>query len=366
MSDSFKPKHRLDQWVLSELHTLIQTVTDSVEKYDLMNATRPFLTFVDNLSNWYIRRSRRRFWKSESDTDKDEAYQTLYTVLVNLSKMLAPFMPFLADEMYKNLVPEGKESVHLEDFPRASRKFIKGLLNEEIRIIRQIVNLGHSVRAKSNIKVRQPLSKLQIALPADISPELIEHHRDVILEELNVKEIEFLDEVSGLVKSIVLPNAKLLGPKYGKDVQEIIRLCKEGKFEIGKDGIIKVGEFTLNSTEVEIGYQGIGSLGVASSDGCTVLLDTELTNPLIEEGIARDLIRALQDMRKEANYQVSDRIFIAIECEDLKIATAVTNFADYIRRETLANELQQGGDFEWDLEKIVEVDGKKVKVGVRK
>lgn len=367
LSDTFKPKYRLDQWILSELHTLIDTVTKQMDDYNLMNATRPFLNFADNLSNWYIRRSRRRFWKSENDTDKDQAYQTLYTVLFNLSCLLAPFMPFLADEMYRNLASGRKESVHLEDWPKASRKYIKLLLNEEIHIIRHIVNLGHSVRAKVGMKVRQPLAKLQIALPENVSSELIQAHQDVILEELNVKTLEFLDEVSGIVKQIVLPNPKILGPKYGKSLQDILRLCREGHFQILSDGSVKVSEWTLFSSEVEIGYEGLGNIGVArSGEGFTVLLDTELTNPLIEEGIARDFVRFLQDMRKEAGYQVSDYIFIAIETSDPKIAVSVTNFADYIRRETLAQELQRHGDFDWDMEKIVEVDGKKVKLGVRK
>ncbi|MCC6643824.1 isoleucine--tRNA ligase, partial [Candidatus Peregrinibacteria bacterium] len=186
----FKPKHALDKWILSELNALIQVVGSEMEGYNMMKATRPMVEFVDNLSNWYVRRSRRRFWKSENDQDKDEAYQTLYTALVIFSRMLAPFMPFMAEEIYQNLT--GNESVHLTDWPEFRKQFVDKKINQQNFMVRSIVALGHQIRAKNKIKVRQPLSKVEIALPDGIDLKSIKSQIDVIAEELNVKEVEFL------------------------------------------------------------------------------------------------------------------------------------------------------------------------------
>lgn len=364
----FKPKYKLDQWILSELHQLITDVTSHMDNYNLTLSTRPFVDFVDNLSNWYIRRSRRRFWKSENDQDKFEAYQTLYTVLVTLSQLLAPFMPYIADAMYRNLTKgnaDAKESVHLADWPKVKRSYIRPLFNEEVKIIRSIVTLGHAVRAKAGIRVRQPLKKVQIAVPESIGNELVLDQKDVVMEELNVKELEMVSDVADFVTRVVTPNPKVLGPKYGKDVQKIIQLCKEGKFEIREDGRVEVDNFVLEKGEFELGYKGQEGYDVESKDGISVILDTEITSELHAEGHARGLVRLIQEMRKEAGYNVSDRIYVWIESAG-EIERAVTQFADYIRRETLATELQQKGDFEWDLEKEEDVEGIKIKLGIRK
>ncbi|MEK7528821.1 MAG: class I tRNA ligase family protein, partial [Patescibacteria group bacterium] len=183
----FIPKNKLDQWILSELHSLVNEITMYMDDYNLTRATRPMLDFVDNLSNWYIRRSRRRFWKSENDADKNEAYQTLYHVLVTLSKAMAPFTPFIADAMFRNLTD--RESVHLENWPAVEKTYLKESLNDEVRIIRKIVTLGHSVRAQRNIKVRQPLATVHIALPQNVNEKLIREYETVIVEELNVKQL---------------------------------------------------------------------------------------------------------------------------------------------------------------------------------
>ncbi|MBP7057745.1 isoleucine--tRNA ligase [Candidatus Gracilibacteria bacterium] len=358
----FMPSHKLDQWILSELNQLIGTVTAELEEYNLMKASRPIIDFVDNLSNWYIRRSRRRFWKSENDNDKNDAYQTLYMVLVELSKLLAPFMPYLADEIYTNL--KGEESVHLVDWPKVREEYIKQDLNDENRLIRQIVTLGHAVRDKANIKVRQPLALVQIGLPANSSVDVMAS-QDVICEELNVKGLDILKDVGEYVKRVVTPNAKVIGPKYGAKVQEIIRLAKTGEFEIKEDGSVKIGDVILSNDEVEVGYAGKEGYDVASADGLSVILDTVITDDLKDEGIARDIIRMLQDLRKEAGYNVDDRIYIFIETQDA-IRKAVTVHADYILKETLAIELQDHGQFEWDKEKIFDLEGTKVKVAVRR
>lgn len=366
----FAPSHKLDQWILSQLHQLIKIVTEEMDNYNLTRATRPMLDFVDSLSNWYIRRSRRRFWKSENDADKFEAYQTLYTVLVEFSKLLAPFMPFLADSIYKNLTTSLKvgssrseTSVHLADWPKADKAYIKAALNQEHFVIRQIVTLGHSVRDKANIKVRQPLALAQVGLPANVDEKMVLAQKEVICEELNVKDLQILKDVSEFVQRVAIPNAKVLGPRYGKNVQTIIRKAKEGEFEVGADNTVRIGDFTLGPDEVEVGFHGRKGYDVASSNGISVVLDTKITDELRQEGQAREIVRMIQDLRKEAGYNVDDRIYILVEAAG-EVGAAVLAFADYIKRETLAIELQNKGDMEWDKERVADVDGVRVRVVV--
>lgn len=371
----FAPKHALDKWVLSELNTLIKTVTDEMENYNIMRATRPMVEFIDNLSNWYVRRSRRRFWKSENDNDKNEAYQTLYTVLVLFSKMLAPFMPFMAEEMYQNLT--GGESVHLEDWPEYRKRFVDAKLNEENYLVRSIVTLGHQVRANNKIKVRQPLSLVEVALPATADQKNVLKQMDVIAEELNVKEVRFMDieALGDRIKKVLKPNAKLLGPKFGSLVQKIIGEAKEGHFieengEVVMTNLKVEGDIQVRLTGEEFVLETTSSgesvdTDAASESGITVILHTKVTDELLAEGYARDLVRIVQDLRKEADYNVSDHIILDV-IADKPLADAITVHADYIRRETLADELIQKGEMEWDKEIHTEIDFHKVRVSVKK
>lgn len=372
--DGWKPNdkqvpitNKLDEWIMSELNALIEEVTQQMEGYNLTKATRPLLTFVDNLSNWYIRRSRRRFWKSENDGDKNAAYQTLYTVLTNFSLLLAPFMPSIADAIFKNLT--GKTSVHLEDWPKANPKLIRSKLNEEFRTIRTIVSLALRIRAKKNIKVRQPLANLMLALPKHIHQSLIGQYRDVILEELNVKNISFESEGRIATPTITVDSRKV-GPRFGGETQKIIGLSRTGDYSIKADGSVhfpKEGKalYILNKDEVNTGYKGCEGFDVESEDGILVGLDTVVTKELSEEGSVRDIVRFLQELRKKANYGISDRIYVYISGSK-QILEAVTRFADFIKKETLAIELREGGDFEWDSEETIEIDGAQVKLGVKK
>jgi len=365
----FRPEHVLDQWIISELQVLIQNTTVAMDSYNLMDATRPMVAFADDLSNWYVRRSRRRFWKSESDKDKRSAYQTLYFVLFRLSQLIAPFMPFLAESMFLGLsrgLPEMSESVHLTDWPDSVSRLLKPLLNEEMHIVRQIVNLGHSARAAAFVKVRQPLAGATIACPDEVSQEVIEKYLDVILEELNVKKLEFVKELTGRVTVRYTPRSKVLGPKFGSDVQAIIRMVKAGDVVSLRDGTYQVGDFTLTHEDLEVGYEGKEGTGVASQNGYTLILDTVITDELLDEGIARDVVRFVQELRKEAHYEVSDRILLAVETPDPKVRAAVTSFADYIRRETLAQELQQSGSFDADIRKNVDFDGVTISLALAK
>ena len=357
------PAHKLDQWMLSRLNGLITEVTTNMEEYNLSKATRPMVDFVDDLSNWYLRRSRRRFWKSDNDADKTEAYQTLYTVLVTFSKLLAPFMPFMADEIYRNLTSE--DSVHLVAWPVADATFQNPALDEEIALGRLVVNLGHAIRGKKKLRVRQPLNKVIVGLPKSVNPAIVELQKEVILEELNVKNLELLKDAGEVAELAALPNAKLLGPKYGKDVQTIINECKQGNFVIQPDGKVTVAGFTLEPEEVELAYRGKAGMDVEADGGVVVALDTQITDALYEEGLMREVVRLVQDLRKEANYQVSDRIELLIKTEG-KLEDAILHFSDVIKEETLAVELQVSGDLESDLEKEFTVDEFSGKLAVKK
>ena len=235
-----------------------------------------------------------------------------------------------------------------------------------MHIVRQIVNLGHSARATASIKVRQPLAKVSIACPIDINVEMVEKYLEIILDELNVKEIEFIQELGDRVKLRYTPRSKILGPKFGRDVQDIIRMVKSGEIASLGGGKYQVGQFTLTDEDIEIGYEAKDGAGVASENGYTLLLDTTITQQLVQEGIARDVVRFVQDMRKEANYAVSDRIQLVVETDDIPTRDAVTAFADYIRRETLAEELQQSGSFSCDLKKELDLDGISITLGIFK
>ena len=353
----------------------MKELTEEMDKYDLQKATTPIVKFIDSLTNWYIRQSRRRFWKSESDTDKDSAYATLYYCLVRISQIIAPFTPFVAEEIYTNLT--NQESVHLSDWPEFDLKKIDLKLNKEVALTQQIVALGHAIRANKKIKVRQPLNELQVAISGDFDTGKLE--QDIILEELNVKNFAILLNPTDIAETVIKPNGKALGPKYGKNVQNIIKEAKAGNFErlVEKTNgdtemsKIKVLDFILEPDEYEIHYVGKAGLDVASEGGVVVGLDTELTTELRMEGAARDTVRFIQDMRKEVDYKVSDRIDTYI-FTDGDISTALDAHGDYIREETLTNSLiistvdEVEAKDQWDLWKEQEVEGHTLLIGMKK
>ncbi len=361
--ETFSPKNKLDKWILSELYALIGEVSENMDQYNLTKACRPMLDFVDNLSNWYVRRSRRRFWKSGNDTEKQEAYQTLFMVLRDFSKILAPFMPFMADEIYQNLT--GKESVHLADWPNVKEEMVDTYLNNEVYFLRLIVNLGHAVRAKAKIKVRQPLSLVSVALPEGVDPQLVLSEKNVILEELNVKDLKIIKEAGELVEYQLTPNPRVLGPKYGGDVKKILNLAREGKFELIEDGKVRLGDFVLDKDEFEVGYQGKEGYDLESEEGLVVMLDTFVSEELAMEGLAREVVRHIQEIRKEAEFEVDDRIILWLTASG-ELEKAIESHADYIKRETLSDELINQGDLEWDFEKELTIEGQKIKIAVKR
>jgi len=329
-------QNKLDQWILQELNKLIVQEIEYMESYDLQKASNLIYQFVDNLTNWYIRRSRRRFWKSEDDSDKQMAYQTLYTVLTKLCQVIAPFMPFISEEIYRNLT--GGESVHLSDYPTPESLKSTSHLSEEMFMAKTIVSLGLAARAKVRIKVRQPLSKIEIALGDQYDPKLLDEQRDIIKEELNVKEVKFIKDPKNLATVIAKLNAKLLGPKYGKEVQKIIAEAKAGKFERLENGSIKVLSFELTPDEIEIAYIGKDGADVETEEGILIALNTDLTLELEQEGVARDLVRQIQDLRKAADYDVDNRITIALINADPDV---IEIWGDYIKEETLADSIEK-------------------------
>jgi len=324
-----KLENPLDKWIVSKLVEITTDVNTTMEKYDLQKSTE-IGTFIDDLTNWYIRRSRRRFWKSENDDDKNQAYQTLHFVLSNISKLIAPFMPFISEEIFTNL--EGLESVHLSNWPEFNKKYLDKNLNKGVELTRRIVKLGHSIRARKNIKVRQPLKGIEIG----IENRKIDLDIDVIKSELNIKEVKIIEDTKELAEKIIFPNAKLIGPKFGKNVQEIIIKAKKGEYELLKNNQIKVGEFVLEENEYETRFNSKEGKDVDSDKEILVALNTELTNELVNEGNVRDLIRHIQDLRKKANFNVDDRIKIYLDKTGQNL---IKGFEDYLKKETLATEI---------------------------
>ncbi len=350
-----KLSNPLDRWILSELNILIREMSEQLEKYEIQQAVAPLAKFLDGLTNWYIRRSRRRFWKSENDTDKNEAYTTLFEVLKTVAKLLAPVCPFLAEKIYKDLT--GGESVHLERWSEVDKSRIDENLSEEVRITRKIISLGLKIRAAQKIKVRQPLSqativpseKMKVGMCLDI---------DMICEELNVKDIQLDDgeDHINMTRVVVTVSTNILGPRLGKKVQTCVKEAKAGNFEI-KNGDVYVAGELLSKEEASIKLEGREGFATASEDGIVVILDVEITPELELEGKARDLVRMIQDLRKKAGYEVSDRIELQLEGADEILA----KFEKYIAAETLAKKVSRKLDSP-DLKDSLE----KIEIGVKK
>ncbi len=347
------PKHPLDKWILSELQTLISKISDELYAYDLQKASDEFAPFLDKLNNWYIRRSRRRFWKSENDSDKNEAYETLWYVLDTLNKLLAPFCPFLSEHIYDLLRPNTKvfESVHLDHFPLVNYNLIDKDLEKETNTAREIVSLGLLLRSKNNIKVRQPLPSAHIAIGNKKLFKEMKKLEEVIKEELNVKDIIWEENASNIANVSLSPDARKIGPRFGGKTQEIIILAKQGKFKDLGEGIYEIGGENLHPGEYEFRYEPKGNLEAQGLGEILVGLDTTITDELRKEGILRDLIREIQEARKEANFNISDRITISIDkIDDLDFDK---NMLEILKSETLTTEINsylKKCDFEKEIE----------------
>ncbi|SDE71324.1 isoleucine--tRNA ligase [Cellulophaga baltica] len=358
-----KERPEIDQWVLSELHTLIKTVDEAYADYEPTRATRAISEYVqENLSNWYVRLCRRRFWKGDYQKDKISAYQTLYTCLITVSKLSAPVSPFFMDRLYKDLTntthTENFESVHLADFPVYDENIVNKELESKMAKAQTISSLVLSIRQKEKIKVRQPLQKIMIPVLDEKQKNEILAVSDLIKSEVNVKEIELLDDASGILVKQIKPNFKVLGPKFGKDMKlvasEVAKFSQEDIQKIEQQGEISIEinnkSSILQLQDVEISSQDIEGWLVATSGPLTVALDVTINEELRKEGIARELVNRIQNLRKDSGFEVTDRINIKILKNSL-VEDAVASNLDYIKTETLTAEL----NFEEELENGTEI-----------
>ncbi len=374
-----KPEYSpLDQWVRSALHTLVRDVTEALENYDVLGATRPIEAFVDQLSNWYLRRSRRRFWKSESDGDKYAAYATLYEALTTISKLLAPTMPFMAEEIYQNLVrdvdPSMPDSVHLAFWPEYDADAINEDLNREMAVVMKLASVGHAARNKANRKVRQPLAEAAFSVGNVEEQKVIEKYADILEDELNVKHVRALDAATEAVAYEIKPLPKQLGQKYGKqfpgirtalmalDSEKVAKtLLADEAVQLRMDGV----QFDILPEEVEVRSLAKEGYAVASEGAYLAALVTDLTPELEKEGLAREFVRRVQDLRKSAEFDISDRIKVKYEATP-KLAEALKDFEAYVMAETLTVEMKAEKPSD-DLHQVTsEFDEETVTVGVER
>ncbi|MCL5942344.1 MAG: isoleucine--tRNA ligase [Actinobacteria bacterium] len=343
----------LDRWILAELHQLVVTVTEGLENYDAFATGRAIGEFVDELSNWYVRRSRRRFWKSEEDTDKVAAYLTLYECLEMLSKLLAPYMPFMAEEIYQNLVaeryPSAPESVHLCDWPEADLSLVDEDLSFRMGVARKVVTLGRAARTAAQIKTRQPLAAALVACTPRQRAAL-ESLAAVVCEELNVKSLQFADEAADLVTYVVKPNYRTLGPRFGKAMPAVAAAVAALAGDVVAHRV-RAGEPV--EVEVEGGRQKLGAadllvevkeregFAIEREGDLVVGLSTRLTPDLEREGLARELTHHVQNTRKAAGFRIEDRIKLWVEGPE-KVMRVLAEYAEYISKETLALTLETG------------------------
>lgn len=367
----FSKKPEIDRWILSELNSLIKFVDESYNDYEPTKAGRAIAEFVDeHLSNWYVRLCRRRFWKGDYTDDKISAYQTLYTCLLSLSKLMAPLAPFFSDRIFTDLnnVSEKEKtvSVHLADFPEYDGKKIDKDLEERMELAQKFSSMVLSLRKKSNIRVRQPLNKIMIPILDKKFRKHIEDVEDLILSETNVKELEYLVDTAGILVKKIKPNFKKLGPKYGKLMKQIAAainkfsqdeiniLENEEKYDLNIDGVVV--EILLD--DVDIITQDIPGWLIANLGNLTVALDVTLTKELMEEGLARDFVNRIQNIRKDKGFEVTDKIKIKVEATD-ELTIAIKNNFSYICSETLAETLDivdiNGNDDKQEIELSDEV-----------
>ncbi len=366
----------LDQWILARLNQILPILTKVLKNSDSMSATFELNSFLDDLSNWYVRRSRRRFWKSEHDADKSSAYATLYHVLVKLSRILSPFTPFVTEVMYQNLVrriyPNAHESIHQTLWPQDEASVVNRNLLEQMELVRQIASLGLSARNSAGLKVRQPLNKAFAY--AGKKHSLDQEFVEIILDELNVKSFELVNNASDLVAYKILPDNKALGPRFGADFPKVrAALANANALEIasaksnGLSIAILVGDDTiqLEANEILVETEPLEGLVEAHDKLVTVAIDTTITAELRSEGFAREIVRRVQAMRKEAGFDIADRITTYYQSEH-DLNEAIQNWKDYIKTETLSMDLIAEQPPRNSFVKSHEIDRNKINLGVKK
>ena len=368
----------LDRWILSELHSLVRDVSAAYERYDAAGATRPVEKFVEDLSHWYLRRSRRRFWKSGASADKHAAYTTLYTCLTTVAKLLAPAMPFLAEALYRNLVvsvdPAQPESVHLANWPQADPALIDKQLSADMQLARKLVSLGHGARNKACRKARQPLAEAAFVVSKAEEARAVTTCADLIADELNVKAVRTLESTGQAVTYALNPRPNKLGSKHGAHYPKIraalLKLDPEVAARVllaGQPVTVEVDGQTVEvlPEEVEVRLEPKEGLAVMSEGGYLAALKTALTPDLVSEGLAREFVRHVQDLRKTAGFDLADRILTYYAATPL-LTKVITAFGDFIQAETLSAELIAGAAPDGAALAEEAFDGEKVKLGLIK
>ena len=368
----------LDRWLLSELHSLVRHVTQALDDYDVPEATRPIQAFVDDLSKWYLRRSRRRFWKNELDSDKASAYATLYQTLVTLSKLLAPTMPFLSEALYQNLVrssdPAAPQSVHLSAWPEYDPGLLDEMLNQNMHLVMQLASLGHAARSQAGIKVRQPLAEIAFATGNQAENRTIEEYADLLADELNVKQVRALRSADEAVSYTLKPLPKQLGQKYKARFPKVSQAILEtDAFQSGHTLLagkpihisIDGEELEILPEEVEVRLEARSGLAVASEGSYLAALQTELTPKLLQEGLAREFVRRVQELRKQADFEIADRIQLYLSATPDLVA-AIQAHREYILGETLTTQLHQSEPPAGSTSSEAWFDGQWMKIGINK
>ena len=362
----------MDKWILSKMNTMITAADDNLANYRIPEAAKAMQEFVDDLSNWYVRRGRERYWAQGMSQDKINAYMTLYTALVNLCKAAAPMVPFITEEIYQNLVrsvdKNAPESIHLCLYPTADEKFTDKQLESDMDEVLDIVVLGRSARNGSNLKNRQPLSVMYVSADHVLDG----YYTEIIRDELNVKNVEFADDVSAYIDYKFKPQLKTLGPKFGKNLGEIRNILTEldghkAMAELDETGFLKMtistGEITLSKEDLLIESQQKKGFYTLTEGKVTVALDTTLTEELIEEGFVREITSKIQTMRKDSGFEVMDHIRVSLSGND-KLAELVKKNCEQISHDVLANEIEYGAQAEnskeWDI------NGEKITISVTK
>ena len=338
----YDSREEIDKWVISKFNKLVKNCTKYYDEYDLNQVVREVTTFAsDDLSNWYIRRNRNRFWSSELDNSKKAVYQTTYEILTGLCKLCAPIIPFTTEEIYKNLT--GEESVHLADFPEYSSKLINEKIEEKMDLVRDLISIGRFVREEAKIKVRQPISECLIdGKYKNILGDLV----NLINEELNVKEVVFVDDLSKYMNFTIKPNFKVCGSMFGpkiKDYQNLLLNLSEEQIEslIGEKDIVVPfdgSDLTINKDMVDIRIDSKEGFNVGMENNKFIILNTELTKDLINEGYARELVSKVQNLRKTKDFDIADRIKLYYSCDD-EVKEAIAEYQEFIKGETLSLEI---------------------------
>ena len=368
----------LDRWLVSRLQGLISTVTDAMERYEVMEATHAIESFVDELSTWYVRRNRRRFWKSDNDSDKAAAYHTLYEALTTISRLLAPFTPFVAEHMHRNLATaigaDTLQSVHLGKWPTANDALRDTVVEDDVRLAMRLSSLGRAVRGRAQIKVRQPLAEMLVMLPGRAERESLSRIEDQLMEELNVKAVRAVDDESAFLSARVRPNLQNLGRRLGGELPKLTAhieslsdadlnaVAARVRNEQSQDmaGFELSHEDLLVDTSDRAGFLS-GAEGIYS-----LALNTEITRELAREGMARELVRHLQELRRTAGLDISDRIHAYISGDGEMVTAALTDFGDYVRQETLSIEILRSAPADGATTNTVKLDEDTVTIGVEK